>query len=196
MAEVTYTEVVWTAGDTITEAKKDNEVANDRAVDAMAQGVEFVERANPSTPGINKVHFYAKDKTGVSTLYAINDAGTVYEISEGRPTFLATIAGSLATGTSLTPVLPVHRTLTIIKVFAIIKTGPTDADLIFDINKNGATIWSTQADRLKITAGNTSGSQTSFNTTALADEDWFTIDIDQIGSTIAGADVSLYIRCK
>lgn len=197
MAEVTYTDVTWTAGDIATEAKMDNMVANDRAVDAMAQGVELAERADPSTPGSNKLHIYAKDKGGVPTLYAINDVGTVYEIAENRPTFLFTVTGTLSTGVSVTPILPANRTLTIVKAFAIVKTGPTGADLILDINKNGTSIWnSTPANRVKITAGNTSGNQTSFDTTSLADEDSLTLDVDQVGSTVAGADLSVYLRTK
>ncbi len=61
MAEVTYTTVTWTAGDVITEAKMDNMVANDRAVDAMVNGVEFTERSDPSTPGSNKIHIYSNN---------------------------------------------------------------------------------------------------------------------------------------
>lgn len=199
MAEITYTDVVWTAGDFITEAKMDNMVANDRAVDAMNNGIEFLERSNPSTPSSNKIHLYAKDKSGVSTLYAINDAGTVYELSEGRPTFLATVSGVLSVGTSLIPILPVHRPLTIIKVFGAVKTAPTGTggDIIVDINKNGTSIWaSTQSNRLKILADNLTGSQTSFDTPNLAEEDLMTLDIDQVGSTIVGADLSVFIRCK
>lgn len=197
MAETTYTAVTWTAGDIITEAKMDNMVANDRAVDAMAQGVEFAERADPSTPAGNKIHLYAKDKSGVPVLYAINDAGTVYELSEGRPTFERAIVGTVATGTSLTPLIGVHRALTIVKAYAYLKTGPTGADLIVDINKNGTSIWNaTPANRLTVSAGNTEGTQTSFDTTSLAEGDTLTIDVDQVGSTVAGADLLVQLRCK
>ncbi len=197
MPEVTYVSVTWTAGDVITEAKLDNMVANDRAVDAMYNGIEFTERSDPSTPGSNKIHIYAKDKDGVPSLYAINDAGTVYEISENRPTFLFTLTGTLVTGTSQTPILPVHRALTIIKAFATLKTAPVGASLIIDINKNGTSIWaSTPANRLTVLSSATTGSETDFDTTTLADEDGLTLDIDQIGSTTAGADLSVYLRCK
>ena len=171
-------------------------MANDRAVDAMAQGVELVERASPSTPAANKAHVYVKDKAGVPTVYIINDAGTDYELSEGRPTFVFTITGTLSTGTSKTPILPVHRALTIVRAYAVVKTAPTGANLIIDINKNASTIWSTQANRLTIVAGATSGNQTSFNTTALAVDDSLTIDVDTVGSTIAGADLTVTLRCK
>lgn len=194
MAEVTYTSVTWTTGDTITEAKLDSMVANDRAVDAMYNGVELTERSDPSTPASNKVHVYAKDKSGVSTIYAINDSGTVYELSEGRPTFMASVPGTLSTGTSQTPIITAHRSLTIVKAFAAVKTAPTGATLIIDINKNGSTIMT--GTKLQITATNTTGSQTTFSTTTLTDEDIITVDIDQVGSTVAGADLTIYLRCK
>ena len=197
MAEVTYVECTWTAGDIITEAKMDSMVANDRAVDAMYQGCQFTERASPSTPGANKLHIYAKDKSGVSTLYAINDAGTEYELSEGKPTFVFTITGTLVIGTSLTPLLIATRALTIIKAYADVKTAPTGANLILDINKNTVSIWaSTPANRLTVAATATSGSQTAFDTTALAEGDVLTLDVDQVGSTVTGVDATVSLRCK
>lgn len=199
MAETTYTAVVWTAGDTVTEAKLDNMVANDRAVDAMYQGVRLVERANPADADVggNKLFLYAKDKAGVSTLYAKNDANVVFELSEGRPSPLFTVVGTLTTGTSVTPIIMVHRALTIVKAYVNVKTAPTDADLIVDINKNGTSIWaSTQANRVKCADGATSGVQTSFDTVALVEGDLLTLDIDQVGSTVPGADLTVTLRCK
>ena len=197
MAEITYTSVVWTAGDILTEAKLDSMVANDRAVDAMYNGVELAERAAPSTPGANKVHVYAKDKAGVPTVYAINDAGTDYELAQYTPTFVLPMAGSLYVGTSLTIQGVAPRVLEITKAYASVKTAPTGANLVIDINKNGTSIWaSTQANRLTVTAGNSSGTQTSFDTTALAEGDVITLDIDTVGSTIAGSDLVVLLKCK
>lgn len=197
MAEVTYTNVVWTTGDFLTEAKLDSMVANDRAVDAMYNGVEFTERSDPDTPGANKIHLYAKDKNGVPALYAINDAGSIYEIRESQPTFIIPIVGTMVTGTSLTPIIPVSRDLTIVKAYAVCKVAPQGADVIIDINKNGVSIWgSTPGNRLTIAANSVSGSQTSFDVTSLEDEDGLTVDIDQVGSTTNGEDLSIYLRCK
>ena len=171
--------------------------ANDRAVDAMNNGVEMTERSSPSTPAANKIHLYAKDKSGVSTLYAINDDGTDYELSEGKPIFTFTLQDTIPVQASATPQLIVHRSLTIVKAYVAIKTGPTGADLIIDINKNGTSIWnSTPANRLKIVAGATSGNEISFDTTALIEGDILTIDIDQIGSTVGGADLTIELRTK
>lgn len=199
MAEVTYTTVTWTAGDTITEAKLDNMVANDRAVDAMNNGVEFTERADPSTPGSNKIHVYAKDKSGVPTIYAINDAGTIYELSETTPSFVFTVIGTLVTGTDQCPALIVPKALTITKAYLYVKTVNTGASLIVDINKNGTSIWNaTQANRLTLAAADADGktTQTSFDTTTLTEQDILTLDIDQVGSTIAGADMTVMIKTK
>jgi hypothetical protein len=163
----------------------------------MNNGVEMAERATPSTPGANKVHLYAKDKGGLPTLYAINDAGTDIELSEYTPTFVFPMAGSLYVGTSLTIQGVAPKTLTITKAYASVKTAPTGANLVIDINKNGTSIWdATQANRLTVTVANTSGTQTAFNTTSLVEGDVLTVDIDTVGSTIPGSDLVVLLKCK
>lgn len=105
-------------------------------------------------------------------------------------------AGEAATvGTNKTNVIVIPRAGTIVKVFAYAKTAPTGAALIFDINKNGTSIWNTTpANRIQIAAGANSGTQTSFDTTSLAEGDTITIDIDQIGSTVAGQDITITLK--
>ena len=49
---------------------------------------------------------------------------------------------------------------------------------------------------MTIAAAANLGTQTVFDTTALADEDVLTIDIDQVGSGTAGADLTVELRCK
>lgn len=109
--------------------------------------------------------------------------------------FVFTLTGTLATGTSLAPALIATGGLTIAKVYAYCKTAPTGASVIIDINKNGTSIWnSNQANRVAITAGlTTPATQTSFDTTALVENDLLTIDVDQIGSTEPGADLTVII---
>jgi hypothetical protein len=106
------------------------------------------------------------------------------------------LATPITTGNNKTNGLIVSRAGKIVKAFAYCKTAPTGADLIVDINLNGNTIWSTQANRLKIVATQTSGNQTSFNTTALAEGDILTIDVDQVGSTIPGQDITIVLLCE
>ena len=114
-----------------------------------------------------------------------------------RPTFVFTVPGTLSTGTSVTPALVVNNSLTISKVYAYAKTAPTGAAILVDINKGGTSIWSTTpANRVTVAASANLGTQTSFDTSSIADEDILTIDIDQVGSTIAGADLTVEIKCE
>jgi len=101
---------------------------------------------------------------------------------------------TLTTGADKIGRIYVNFAGTIQAVHASVKTAPTGADIIVDLNLNGSTIWSTQANRVTIAATANTGIQTSFNTATFASGDYFTIDIDQIGSTIAGA--KLVVRLK
>jgi hypothetical protein len=86
-------------------------------------------------------------------------------------------------------------TWTISGVRASVGTAPAGASVIVDVNKNGTTIFTTQANRPTIAAGaNTSGNVTNMNVTTVAAGEYLTIDIDQIGSTTAGADLTVQIQ--
>lgn len=88
------------------------------------------------------------------------------------------------------------RTLTFTEVYAEVGTAPTGASLICDVKKNGTTIWSTTANRVTVAISATSGSSTTFNTTTLANGDRLTFDVVQVGSTVAGADLTLQVVMK
>lgn len=121
-----------------------------------------------------------------------HDGTNSREIPKG---YIGTVTGTLTTGTSVTPALIVVAGQTITKAYAYAKTAPTGASLLIDINKNGTSIWNTnQSNRLAIAAGDNEGNQTNFDTTSLADEDILTIDIDQVGSTVAGADLTIVLK--
>ena len=112
-------------------------------------------------------------------------------------TFPWTVTGTLITGTSVSPILIVPNNLTIIKAYAAVKTAPTGQAILIDINIGGTSIWaSTQANRLTIAASALTGTQTSFDTTALTDGGLLTVDLDQVGSTIAGADLTIQLKCE
>lgn len=85
---------------------------------------------------------------------------------------------------------------TIVGVSLAVGTAPTGSSIIVDVNKNGTTIFTTQANRPTILAGafNTAAEVTNMNITSVAAGDYITMDIDQVGSTISGADLSAFIR--
>lgn len=85
-------------------------------------------------------------------------------------------------------------TLNIDEARAAVTTSPSGQDLIFDININGTSIWpSTQNNRLKVVAGQLTGFTSVFQTGTIADGQYFTVDVDQVGSTVPGADITVTI---
>lgn len=113
-----------------------------------------------------------------------------------RPTYEVSITGGLVVGTDLVPLLIVPQAMTIERVSVRLKNAPSGSAIILDINKNGSTIWSNQDNRIQIADGALTGLQTVFNTTSLAVDDYLTIDVDQIGSTFGGSDLTIAIRCS
>jgi hypothetical protein len=84
-------------------------------------------------------------------------------------------------------------TCTIVSIQAMVGTSPTGATLIVDVNKNGTTVFTTQANRPTVAAaGNVSGAAVP-NVTALAAGDYISVDIDQVGSTVPGSDLIVNI---
>lgn len=82
---------------------------------------------------------------------------------------------------------------TIINVIISVGTAPTGSTIIVDVNLNGTTIFTTQANRPAIAiSGNTATSATP-NVTAAAAGNYLTVDIDQVGSTISGADLTVQV---
>jgi hypothetical protein len=129
----------------------------------------------------------------MESLSDIQRAGvSAFESSGGqRYTFVLHLGENVSVGSYKTNVLMVPVTGTIVNVSAVAKVGPVGSAIILDINRNGTTIWSTQTNRLQIVSGETIGVQTLFNTTALSSGDLLTIDIDQIGSSVPGQEITV-----
>ncbi len=87
----------------------------------------------------------------------------------------------------------VDQTWTISTVRASVNVAPTGAALIVDVNKNGTTIFTTQGNRPQIAVSTNTDVSGAPDVTSLASGDYLTVDIDQIGSTIAGSDLVVTI---
>lgn len=99
----------------------------------------------------------------------------------------------LTTGTAkVTFRMPWAFTLTDVR--SSVTTAPTDAALIVDINEDGVSLLST---KLSIDAtektSQTAATPAVISDSAIADDSEITIDIDQIGSTVAGAGLKVYL---
>jgi hypothetical protein len=97
----------------------------------------------------------------------------------------------VTTGASKFPAL---FAMTLVGVRAAVGTAPTGADLIVDVNLNGTTVYTTQANRPTIAASATSSSETVPDVTAVAAGDLLSVDIDQIGSSTEGSDLVVAIE--
>lgn len=110
-------------------------------------------------------------------------------------TFVFTAEGNLEVGSSpLRIYLP--GDFTIDKVYISVNTPPTGSNIIVDVNKNSTTIFTTQANRPEITISGYTGESGIPDITSLSLNDYLTFDRDQIGSSIAGADLTVHVRCK
>jgi hypothetical protein len=110
-----------------------------------------------------------------------------------KTTLSFAVTGTLVVGTDKAPTLLAPCSLTITKVKLVVKTAPTGQAIIVDVNKNGTTIFTTQGNRPQIAAGATTGDSGTPDVTSLAEGDKLTVDIDQIGSGTAGADLTVEV---
>jgi len=110
-------------------------------------------------------------------------------------TLTFSIAGALTTGQKTQRLLaPCAITLT--KVRLVVDTAPTGANLIVDVHTGtgaGTTIFTTQGNRPTIVATEKTGVSVAPDVTAIAEGDELSVFIDQVGSTIAGADLTIEV---
>lgn len=103
------------------------------------------------------------------------------------------VPGTLTAGAKPARLI-VPYAVTVTSVAATVGTAPTGASLIVDVHKNGTTIFTNQANRPTIVAAGQDDFASTPDVTALAQDDILTLEIDQIGSTVAGADLHVQIR--
>ncbi len=103
-------------------------------------------------------------------------------------------AGTLAVATGTHRLYaPGEHTWTIAGVRASVGTAPTGASLIVDVNKNGTTIFTTQSNRPEIAISGFTDLSGTIEVNSLASGEYLTVDVDQVGSTVAGSDLTVQI---
>lgn len=171
-------------------------MASGRMVDYLGQGLAASRPASLSlTTGAAGV-YYATDTDSVS--FWDGTAWGPWIGSTAAATIPIGIACSdettaLTTGAAkVTFRMPFGFTLTAVR--ASVTTAPTGSVLTVDINRNGASILST---KITIDAGEKSSAsaatQPVLTVAALSDDDEITVDIDTVGSTVAGAGLKVYL---
>lgn len=88
----------------------------------------------------------------------------------------------------------VPRPLQILRVVAAVGTPPTGAPIICDVNVNGSTVFTNQVDRPTIAIGASKVSIPAVPALIdLAVGDLMSVDIDQVGSSVAGSDLTVIV---
>lgn len=89
----------------------------------------------------------------------------------------------------------VQAPLTVLGVRAAVGTAPVGSAILIDVDKNGTTIFTTQAHRASIAAAaNATSAEAVPDVSGFIAGDYLTVDIDQIGSGTAGSDLMVVIR--
>jgi len=97
------------------------------------------------------------------------------------------LRGNAFTGVKQTQsLMPASATIEKVIIFSDIQ--PTGASIIVDININGVTIFTNQGKRPQIAAGTNTDDSDVPDITALVQDDRVGIDVDQVGSIIAGGN--------
>lgn len=167
-----------------------NEAGELRAQPARSDRVGIVVTGQPG----QTAHLVDLATSGGTVLSWAEANGSVRAPNLGR-TYPFAKAGALVVGAGTFAIYnDTGVPLTIRSARATVGTAPTGAAIICDVNISGTTIFTTQANRLTIAAGaKTSGKNTSANVTTIPDGGYLTVDIDQVGSTIAGSDLLVQI---
>jgi hypothetical protein len=129
---------------------------------------------------------------------ALQDAVTAVETALGVnplraavPTYTFAGTVTVSTGNGGRWYNRTGRTITVSGWDISAETAPTGASLIADVLKNGTTTFTTTANRPTLTAGTSHATSSAPDTATVADGDYLQAKLAQVGSTVAGADVTL-----
>lgn len=152
----------------------------------------LTEIADPATAAAGTVELYAKADNQV---YTKDEAGNVRLLTHAIEAYPFTMPGTLTTKVGAGRVY-MEGTYVVESVRASVGTAPTGAAVIVDVNRNGTTIYTTQTNRPTIAVSTqTATGGTAANGSFVAG-DYLTVDVDQIGSTVAGAELVVVVRMR
>lgn len=153
----------------------------------VASAVNHVVTSNNSTGNAPSLKAMGGD-TNIDLQLLGKGTGIVKGPVFALPIAISDETTALTTGTAkLTYYMPFAMTLT--DIHACVTTAPTGATLIIDVNDGGTSIMTTNKLVIDVSENDTTTAATAptLTDTALAAGAAITFDIDQVGSTVAGA---------
>ena len=163
----------------------------DDAINQLAERITDLEESGAAGGDMLKAT-YDTDNDGI-----VDAAETVpWSGVSDKPSMQAlfTVEGDLTTGAKALR-LPnrTGRDLTISEVYLTVGTVPTGASIIVDIHEDGTTIFTDQNNRPVILATANEGTTTTIDIDTWSNGSYLTMEVDQKGSTIAGANLTVVI---
>jgi hypothetical protein len=158
-------------------AAEATKLANIAAADAVPQPLGAAAAIGDSTDYAREDHIHQRDADTI--VLACSDETTALTTGTNRVRFRMPFAATL------------------LAVRASVNTAPTGSTLIVDINEGGTSVLGT---KLSIDAtefsSTTAASAATITDSSLADDAEISIDIDQIGSTVAGAGLKVTLSVR
>jgi hypothetical protein len=172
-----------------------------RTVPENINGTEIVVDVFGDNPELRTVTAHENRDITVAALSYAHAINTVILRSTSEKIlprlFTFTVSGTLeATTHGLRLYNNFGRDLTIDLVQAFVDTAPTGATLIVDVNIDGTTMFTAQDNRPTIAISGNASTTTAPDVTTLADGEYLQIDVDQVGSSEAGQDLTVIVRAK
>lgn len=132
----------------------------------------------------------AVDSAQVSSIVAASsvDSAQVVSIVSGTAEYLQLNQTGTLEVTTGTVRWVAPKDINITEVESRVGTAPTGSSLVSTLNKNGSAI-----DTQTIAADGTSDINTGLSL-AVTENDYLTVDITQIGSTVAGSDLNVIVK--
>lgn len=82
----------------------------------------------------------------------------------------------------------------ILSVWAGCNVAPTGAAMVIDLNMNGVSVFASQTQRPSIPAGSNVSQEAIPTSILIPVNSYLTVDVDQVGSTLPGGDVTVMVR--
>lgn len=162
---------------------------------AIIERIRIEEQAgDPPNPSAGFIYLYAK----AAGLYIVQDDGTVLGPFSAAVTlerfYTFAIAGELTVDSNPFRIYNLTgASLTISEVHLAVNTAPTGAAVIVDVHENGVTIFTNQANRPQIAIAAFTGNSVAVDAATWENDNYLTVDVDQIGSTLPGEDLTVTV---
>lgn len=152
---------------------------------------EMTQAAAPAAPTAGQAVVYTPDGKNIYIQAPDGQKSALFNTEA----YTFSISGNVAVGAGVSRIYMEGNYL-VETVRASVNTAPTGATILVDVNKNGTTIYTTQSARPTIATSGFTALGGTPAVTAFASGDYMTVDVDQVGSTIPGANLTVNIRMR